>query len=213
MSLLGDIIAKKVATAAANSTIKAVGNAAANVISASSKNKTEKEDMVVKNGVVFIKPTRSSENYLGENAYDIAQELLGAGFDSVSMKPIYKLSERSVRKYGRIESITINGKADFLGIKRIPASSYIVIEYLDFKQNIPPQIYANVQYICPGVMRKGATPATPVSTAPVVNSALVQHRSTNNFVEYKRFCIYCGHQLQGKEARFCAYCGQAVESD
>ncbi len=133
MGLLGGIIAKGVMTAATNSTIKAVGNAAATVIATTANNRSEKDDIVAKNGVILIKPTRASGDYCGENALEIARELLGAGFESVKLKPINRLSERAKKRYGEIESISINGKDDFMGMKKVPASSYIVIEYLDFR--------------------------------------------------------------------------------
>lgn len=56
MGLLGSIIAKGVVTAAKNSTIKAVGNATANVIATKASTSVEKDDIVVKNGVMLIKP-------------------------------------------------------------------------------------------------------------------------------------------------------------
>lgn len=201
MSLLGNIIAKKVITASTNSTIKAVGDAAANVVSAAASNRTQKEDAVVKNGTMFIKPTRSSENYINKNAYEIAQELLGAGFERVTLTPLPQLSERSVKKYGSIKSITINGNDEFLGIKRIPASSYIVIKYLDFKKGVSPQAYSSVQYITPGVMQA------------FTKNNMVQERKVISDESFKRFCVYCGQQLQSKDVRFCAYCGKAVSLD
>ena len=54
MGLLGSIIAKGVATAAKNSTIKAVGDATANVIATKASTSAEKDDIVVKNGVMLI---------------------------------------------------------------------------------------------------------------------------------------------------------------
>lgn len=134
MGLLGSIIAKGVTTAAKNSTIRAVGSAAATVIASKASSPSEKSDVVVKNGVVLIKPTRSSEDYCGESALEVAKELLGVGFESVTLKPVNTLSERAKKRYGEIDSISINGKDEFLGVKKVPASSYIVIEYLDFKK-------------------------------------------------------------------------------
>lgn len=156
MGLIGNLIAHGVVTAARNSTINTIGNAAATVItsasSAASKKKAEKDDIMIKNGITLIKPTRSSEEYIGANALDIAQELLGAGFDSVKLSPIYKLGETAKKKYGKITSISINGKTDFLGVKRIPVSSHIVIEYLEFKKGVSQNAYANVERITSGVM-------------------------------------------------------------
>ena len=122
MGLLGSIIAKGIVTAATNSTIKAVGDAVGNVaesvIVAKASNPTEQNIIMVKNEVTLIKPTRTSEDYCGENAMDIVRELIGAGFENVMLKPVHNLNEKSKKRYGEIESISINGKEDFLGIKK-----------------------------------------------------------------------------------------------
>lgn len=199
MGLLGNIIAKGVVTAAKNSTIRAVGDAAATVIATKANNPTEKDDVVVKNGVILIKPTRSSEDYCGENALDIAKELLGAGFESVTLKPVNTLSERAKKRYGEIESISINGKEEFLGIKKVPSSSYIVIEYSDFKKKVDAGVYASVTRITPGVMKRNE---------PQMG---IQESSIKPTSEAKRFCPYCGTALSVSGARFCTNCGNAIE--
>ncbi len=197
MGLLGGIIAKGVVTAARNSTIRAVGAATANVIATKAANKEEKDDFVIKEGKLFIKPTRSSEAYYRENAVDIAQELLGVGFESVTLKPIKKLGEWSKKRYGEIESITINGKSEFLGMKKVPVSSYIVIEYLDFKGSVSQEVYKNQERIIPGVMNS------------VTEKAKLAQKETNEG-SYKNYCSNCGKQIMNKEARFCANCGKEL---
>lgn len=197
MGLLGNLIVKGVATAARNSTIKAVGNTAVDVISATSK-KQSQEDIVVKNGIVFIKPTRSSQDYLGENTLDVVQELLGVGFEKVTLKPVKKLSEHSVKKYGLIHTISINGNSEFLGIKKIPASSYILIEYLDFKNNVNPKVYENVKRITSGT----------ISNADELEAPSQENYNVNNF---KNFCPYCGEKIININAKFCSNCGQKIE--
>lgn len=206
MGLLGNIISKGVTTAARNSTIKAVGNAATNVIatkanasgSGVASNDNDKDDVVVKNGVKMIKPTRSSEAYCGENALDIAKELLGVGFESVTLKPVNTLSGWSKKKYGEIKSISINGKTNFFGSKKVPSSVYIVIEYFDFKKNVDGQVYESVTKITPGIMRR----AEP-HVAPQANSSAPSGGS-------KRFCPYCGSVLPVADAKFCSTCGKAI---
>ena len=200
MSLLGSIIAKGVMTAARNSTIKAVGDATATVIATKANNSTAKEDVVVKNGVVLIKPTRASDDYCGEKAIEIAKELLGAGFDSVILKPVNILSERAKKRYGKIESISINGKDQFLGIKKVPASSYIVIEYSDFKKKVDASIYSNVERITPGVM----------SRIENQSQSSTMERTDDSKSEAKRFCPYCGSALAIEGAKFCSNCGNAM---
>lgn len=200
MGLLGSIIAKGVVTAARNSTIKAVGNATATVIEAKAKNQTEKEDVVVKNGTMFIKPTRSSEDYCDKNALDIAQELLGIGFESVTLKPVNKLGEWSKKRYGKINSISINGKNDFLGIKKVPASSYIVIEYLDFKMNVSQEVYTNLKRITPGVI---------CSVSEIV--AMSQQENITASDNFEKYCSYCGKAIPNEEAKFCSHCGKEID--
>ena len=206
MGLLGSIIAKGVATAATNSTIKAVGNAAATVIATGASKSSTKEDVTVKNGVVLIKPTRSSDDYCGENALEIARELLGAGFESVTFKPIYTLSERAKKRYGEIELVSINGKDTFVGVKKVPASSYIVIEYLDFKKKVDPSVYASVQKINPGVF----TGVAPTPAIQQVVESTVQPKGVQTEPITKKFCPYCGTAIAVTGAKFCIGCGKEI---
>lgn len=198
MGLLSGIIAKSVITAARNSTIRAAGEAAATAISAKASTSSEKDDIVVKNGVVLIKPTRSSDDYCGENALEIARELLGVGFESVTLKPVKVLSERAKKRYGEIESISLNGKDEFLGIKKVPSTSYIVIKYSDFKKNVDMGVYASVAKITPGVMNRNE---------PQVN---IHEHNVLPPSEEKRFCPYCGSALTIAGAKFCACCGKKI---
>ena len=198
MGLLGSIIAKGVMTAATNSTIKAVGDATATVIATKANNRTEKDDIIVKNGVVLIKPTRSSEDYQGENALEIAREFLGVGFESVTLKPIHRLNERAKKRYGEIDSISFNGKDEFLGIKKVPVSSYIVIEYLDFKKNVDVEVYASVAKITPVTMKRNESKES------------IQENNTKSANELKRFCPYCGAVLPVIDAKFCSSCGKEI---
>lgn len=206
MGLLGNIIAKGVTTAATNSTIKAVGNAAANVIATGASKSSTKEDVTVKNGVVLIKPTRSSDDYCGENALEIARELLGAGFESVTFKPRYTLSERAKKRYGKIELVSINGKDTFVGVKKVPASSYIVIEYLDFKKNVDPSVYASVQRINPGVLSR----IEPISAIQQEPTQYIQPKVVQTETVTKKFCPFCGTAIAVSGAKFCVSCGKEI---
>lgn len=198
MGLLGSIIAKGVMTAARNSTIKAVGDATATVIATKANNRTEKDDIVVKNGMILIKPTRSSEDYHGENALEIARELLGVGFESITLKPVNRLSERAKKRYGEIVTISFNGNNEFLGIKKVPASSYIVIEYLDFKENVDVGVYASVAKITPGIMDHNES------------KEIIQKNNIVSTSGVKKFCPYCGTALSIVDAKFCSSCGNAI---
>ena len=194
MGLLGNIIAKGVMTAARNSTIKAVGDVAVNVIATKTSNSVEKEDVIEKNGVILIKPTRSSESYCGENALEIAKELLGIGFESVTLKPVNTLNERNRKRYGEIQSVSINGKEEFLGRKKVPASSYIIIEYYDFKKNVDLEVYKGVVKIIPGIMKR--------------NSEQENNEASSSL---KKFCPYCGIKMTIAGAKFCTNCGRRIE--
>lgn len=198
MGLLGNIIAKGVMTAATNSTIRAVGDAAAHVIETNNKKTQIIETRDMSSGVM-IKPTRSSDDYYRENALEIAQELLGAGFDSVTLKPANELGEWTRKRYGEIKSISINGNREFKGVRKMPASSYIVIQYLDFKKNVNMTVYENIEKITPGVMSRNE----PKESLPKSNS--------NSANGQKKFCPYCGGALTVVDARFCTSCGNAID--
>lgn len=198
MGLIGNLIAKGVATAATKSIIKSVGNTTVDVIAATAQKQAQKDDAVEKNGKLYIKPTRSSEDYLGANAYDVVQELLGVGFESVTLKSVKTLGERATKKYGNIKSISINGNSEFLGIKRVPASSHIVIEYLDFKEDVSSTVYTNV---------------TRLTTGKISSSEEIEYSSHKSKVTQsaaKSFCPYCGRKILNGNARFCSECGKEV---
>lgn len=193
MGLLGSIIAKGVVTAARNSTIKAVGEATANIVSSATSN--SKEKIVIKNDTLYIKPTRSSEEYRGKNALEIARELLGTGFENVNLRPVQTLGRFSKGNYGQISSISINGKSEFLGVKKIAASSYIVIEYYDFKDGMDSSIYDGLERIVPGKVK---------SIAETMNRL---NEICKTYDNPKRFCPYCGIMVNKPDARFCSDCG------
>lgn len=202
MGLLGNIIAKGVATAATNSIIKTVGKTVGDttvgIIGATAQKQAQKEDAVIKNGTLYIKPTRSSEDYLGESAFDVVQELLGVGFESVTLKPIKKLSERAIKKYGNIKSISINGNNEFLGIKRVPASSHIIIDFLDFKEDVSRTVYTNVRRLKTG----------KIQDIEDLEYTSQKSKSTQNIL--KSFCPYCGEKVLQEQAKFCSSCGKEI---
>lgn len=198
MGLLSSIIAKGVVTAARNSTIKAVGDAAATVIATKVSVDAAKDDIAVKNDVTLIKPTRSSEGYCGKNALEIARELLGVGFESVTLKPVKTLNTGARKKYGEVKSISINGKKEFFGIKKVPSTSYIVIEYSDFKKNVDVSVYADVTRITPGTIQRNDFKSS------------VQEGSSMPQSMFKKFCPYCGNAITFEGAKFCSHCGKQI---
>ena len=154
----------------------------------------------------MIKPTRSSDDYCGENALEIVRELLGAGFESVTFKPRNSLSERAKKRYGEIEMVSINGKDNFAGVKKVPASSYIVIEYLDFKKNVDPSVYASVERIYPGVLSRIA-PTPAIQQEPVRS---IQPKVERTETVTKKFCPFCGTAIAVAGAKFCISCGKQI---
>lgn len=219
MGIIGNAISKGIAAATRNSTIKAVSKAAIDVINAKSSNTNTSQNVVhvasdcnttdtSKNTTTsekdnkYICPSRSSEEYLNANALDVCYELFGVGFTKIMLKPRKKLNERSVKKYGKIRSITISGKNEFSERKRFLPTAYIIIEYLDFKPGISPDIYSNVEYINPGIM----------SNDRVNNDGETKETHSINSSAYssKKFCPYCGESLTTSEAAFCPSCGNRL---
>ncbi len=194
MGLLTSLIIKGVTTAAAKSTIKTVGKTAIEVIDAKSKSEAQKDNSVVKNGILHIKPPHPSEEYLDKNALDVSIELLGVGFESVELKAVKKLGERGINKYGNVRSISINGDKDFFGIRKVPASSHIVIEFLDFKDGLNPETYTKVKRL---------------KTGKICSINDLEDKS-NNISNAKRYCIYCGEPITNGNAKFCFACGKAI---
>lgn len=196
MSILGKIIEKGISTAATKSIIKTVGNTTVGVISATAQKQSQKDDAVDKNGKLYIKPTRTSENYIGESVDEIVQELLGIGFESITLKPINKLNERSIKKYGKIKSIAINGNHEFFRSKRVPATSHIVIEFLDFREDVSPEVFTKVKRLSTGKIKNADELEYSYQSTPSVYHAL------------KSFCPFCGEKVIYTNARFCASCGK-----
>ena len=199
MGLLGELLSKSVTTAARNATIRTVGDVTKEVIAVTAQNRVPKDDAVVKKGKLYIRPTRPSENYYNEDVLEITTELLGAGFESVTIKPVKKLNERAAKKYGKIQSIKINGFEEFPRILRVPASAQIIIEYLEFKDGVSMSAYATVKRIKPGTIY-GAKDI----------ECLEQKNNVPVLGKVKGFCVYCGEPIKKEGARFCASCGKPI---
>lgn len=148
----------------------------------------------IKNGRLYLPPTRSKYEYLHENALEIADELLEAGFENVTLTPIKKLNNGAINKYGQIHKITINGNKEFDKTKKLPSSAVIHIEYLDFKYTTP-NTYKNVSYITPGPVQKVEP---PIATTQTTNKPITPEPTS--------FCIYCGFPNQN--STFCGNCGK-----
>lgn len=185
------LISKVISTAARNSTIKAVGQTAINVISAA-KTKT---DSCNHN---HITATRNAIDYYEEYVMDVVRELLGARFENITLKSANKLNERSKNKYGLIESISIAGKYDFSKQTKFAKSSHIVIEFLDFKSKVNQNIYSSVTRIPNGAIT-------------------IQSNETESYTTLKtstcrpnKFCPYCGESITIDNAKFCSNCGESI---
>lgn len=152
MGLFGQLISTGITTAAINSTIKVIGDAASKAISSL----PDTEVIAVGNaGPLLVKPTRPAEEYHGEKAIEMAKELVGVGFESVALQPVCTLGKLTKHSFGKVQSISINGKKEFKGIMPVPSSSYIVITYYDFKKNVDQDIIKKYRYNIPSVYRRG----------------------------------------------------------
>ena len=213
MGLIGNLILKGVATAARNSTIKAVGEAAVSVIDAQSKNRRKKQTIVINNindSNVYIKPTRPSEAYCGEYALNVAQELMGVGFENITFKPIHRLGARSQKRYGEVTSITINGNDSFRGVRKVSASSPIVIKYLDFKESVDPDVYEDLILISPKALSNSSSDIFEQNPAMPTMAAMEPIALIDTTGHAKRYCPYCGEPITVENARFCAGCGERL---
>ena len=89
-------------------------------------------------------------------------------------------------------------KVSFSKRKKVPASSYIIIEYLDFKKTVNVGVYTSVARIMPGIMNRNQMQVG------------VQEPGITSIGEAKKFCPYCGSVLNITGAKFCAGCGKAI---
>ena len=212
MGIIGNLIVKGASTAAKNSTIRAVGSATASVISATANNRAEKK---ANNGTITIYPSRPYGEYYGKNALDIAQELLGVGFQNIGLKPNKSLSEFSKRKYGKISFISINGKRDFRETHKFPVSAFVVIEYFDFKNEVNQTAYSNSIRIIPGVIHSFADieamsrGSNSYTTSAPYSVSYDTPNSTPNATK-KKFCTRCGHPIPSQTSKFCSHCGEPI---
>ncbi len=211
MGLL-DLIGKSISTAARNSTISTVGSAASGIISAAQasdkKGAKEKDSIIVKNGKTFVFPTRNSENYHDEHVLSIAKELHGAGFENIEIKPCKKLKEGAYKKYGKVRSISISGNDDFRENKKFLSSSYVLIEYLDFKDDVSPNVYFDVKRIDANAVNS----AYSEQLLPVEEPAEDISSFTIKEISYgsKRYCSFCGSKIENENANFCVSCGKRI---
>ena len=197
MGFISKIIVSEVVGAATSFATNAIKNKMSENATTNEVEENISKNGIIKNGRLYLKPTRSKYDYIHENAIEIADELLDAGFENVTLSPIKKLNEGAIKKYGQIHKIMFNGRNEFDESKEIPASSTIVIEYLDFK-TITPNTYSNVSYISPGPVKKVKS-ATEVS-----NNTSTTTNNTNNL------CIHCGFPIQNKNETFCGNCGGKI---
>ena len=232
MGLVSYLVKKGVQRA----TIKTIGRTATDVIVAKNKAETERINaqtrqinaeiarinanggdinFIKKENVIRIKPPHSSEKYRGTSALNAVKELLGAGFVDITLKPVKSLGERS-KKYGLINSISINGNSDFLGVKKISPFSKIVINYLDFKKGVSSEVYANIERITPGTIHcveDLATPANGIKKTETIKKAEGLEREYEEQASQQcpvKYCAYCGEKVTKERAKFCSACGEEL---
>ncbi len=205
------MILSGVKSAARNTTIKVAGAVATGLIVSAHALKQNKADVEVKNGKTFIHPTRDDEDYCGENVIEIVKELSGAGFDNIEIKPVKTLGRFSAKKYGQVNAVSINGKKSFSTLKKFLDSSFIIIEYLDFKDSA--QLVGN---ITPGKWngRKIEPYHLPESINNSDNDIIYDAGDggfNNNINDISiNYCSNCGAKIENTDDHFCASCGQSI---
>ncbi len=166
-------------------------------------------------GFRFVNPTRYHNDYIGEDSVNIAKELYSVGFENIELQPLKKLGILSTKKYGKISAISINGNSSFSKKDGFSPFSYIIISYLDFKDGVDRGVYDSVNYIDPENWntqknKQANAPENTDFTEPLE----FEYKTTSHSTAYteKKFCPFCGTQIQNNQARFCALCGENIES-
>lgn len=216
MSLLSFVIKEGVKSATKNAQIKATGAAVATaagavaggVIAARAQKKQMQANAVdngeiqidntncaVNNKVFSVNPSREERYYYNDNVIDVAQELLGCGFLKIILRPKKKLNERKIKDYGLVSSISINGKKRFCEEDIMPASAFVVIEYLEFEDNINQSVYERVNRVIPGVWSFNN------------EGELVVSSETKPTQRTRQVCPYCNAHITSEKSNFCSSCG------
>lgn len=78
---------------------------------------------------------------IGKDKETVAGDFFLAGFSNVDEEAIEDLEITETDKYGKVESITVNGIADFEGNKEFKATSKVVIKYHSYKRKEVPISY------------------------------------------------------------------------
>lgn len=81
-----------------------------------------------------IKATKSAEEYLGLNFYDVMSELEGAGFTEIETEVIKDMDVSSTMEDGYVESVTIDGSSSFDKNTAFASGSKVIISYHTLKE-------------------------------------------------------------------------------
>lgn len=204
MGLLSYLVVKGMETASKKAVINAAGMATATVISATAQAKEGNPDSVVKNGVLYVKPNRNSEEYIGKGAITTVNELLGCGFEKVELKANKSIGSFGIKKYGKVKSVSINGKNEFFARKKVLSSAYVVVEYNDFKDSVDRSMLGKVEMIKPGIFESIINEETFITHKVNINQ--------NNATTYEtRYCMYCGKEINDSNAKYCCGCGRELK--
>lgn len=86
--------------------------------------------------------TRDSKDCVGKDYQELERELCDAGFLSVNIEAIDDLTSSETNRAGVVESISINGSADFVQGQEFDEKSTVVIRYHDYR-NCTVKVYVD----------------------------------------------------------------------
>lgn len=83
----------------------------------------------------------SSQDCINKNKESVISDFRLSGFSNISEEAIEDLDITETDKYGMVESVTINGTANFEENKEFKASSKIIVKYHSYKRESVPLSY------------------------------------------------------------------------
>lgn len=126
MGLIGYAVKKAIKVSAANSVIRATGEAIAN---AKSANGVNGNTVVIQENINMIKPTNDSAYFVGLQCDEAERLLRKAGFFNIERVAKYDLINGWLTKENSVESISINGLKDFRKKDKFYSNADICIIY------------------------------------------------------------------------------------
>ena len=128
MKILGYLLGKAIVETAEEIAGKALDTA--------EKIARNKEEIAVKNGIVYIKAPHNSGYYFDRNYLEVRDELIAFGFTNIVLLPQKDLIRGWLTKNGATAGVSINDKSSFTTKDKFRSDARIVITYHTFKENI-----------------------------------------------------------------------------